>query len=105
MTEHAMAKDMLEQQMTQLRTSLQSQGIQVERIEVTQSSSLGSEMYHDDGRQQGNNSQDQRRSREREEQTEDAITTASLQEELRNWRSENEEGNDFKEARLLLKLN
>lgn len=95
MTEHAMAKDMLEQQMTQLRTSLQSQGIQVERIEVTQSSSLGSEMYHDDGRQQGNNSQDQRRSREREEQTEDAITTASLQEELRNWRSENEEGNDF----------
>ncbi|WP_336779629.1 flagellar hook-length control protein FliK [Paenibacillus illinoisensis] len=95
MTEHAMAKDMLEQQMTQLRTSLQSQGIQVERIEVTQSSSLGSEMYHDDGRQQGNNSQDQRRSREREEQTDDAITTANLQEELRNWRSENEEGNDF----------
>ncbi|MEO2204064.1 flagellar hook-length control protein FliK [Paenibacillus pabuli] len=95
MTEHAMAKDMLEQQMTQLRTSLQSQGIQVERIEVTQSSSLGSEMYHDGGRQQGNNSQDQRRSREREEQTDDAIIAANLQEELRNWRSENEDGNDF----------
>ncbi|MGF9695564.1 flagellar hook-length control protein FliK [Paenibacillus sp. MABNR03] len=95
MTEHTMAKDMLEQQMTQLRASLQSQGIQVERIEVTQSSSLGSEMYHDGGRQQGNNSQDQRRSREREEQSDDAITTANLQEELRNWRSESEEGNDF----------
>ena len=64
MTEHVMAKDMLEQQMMQLRSSLQSQGIQVERLEVTQNSSLGSEMYQDGGRQQGQ-SQQQRRSRER----------------------------------------
>lgn len=94
MTEHTMAKDMLEQQMMQLRSSLQAQGIQVERLEVTQNSSLGSQMYQDGGRQPGSNSQQQRRSREREEQSDDAVTTATLQEELRNWRSEHEEGND-----------
>lgn len=94
MTEHSMAKDMLEQQMMQLRSSLQAQGIQVERLEVTQNSSLGSQMYQDGGRQPGSNSQQQRRSREREEQSDDAVTTATLQEELRNWRSEHEEGND-----------
>ncbi|SLJ97734.1 MULTISPECIES: flagellar hook-length control protein FliK [unclassified Paenibacillus] len=96
MTEHTMAKDMLEQQMVQLRSSLQAQGIQVERLEVTQNSSLGSQMYQDGGRQPGSNSQQQRRSREREEQSDDAVTTATLQEELRNWRSEHEEGNDLR---------
>ncbi|PIH61258.1 flagellar hook-length control protein FliK [Paenibacillus sp. LK1] len=96
MTEHTMAKDMLEQQMIQLRSSLQAQGIQVERLEVTQNSSLGSQMYQDGGRQPGSNSQQQRRSREREEQSDDAVTTATLQEELRNWRSEHEEGNDLR---------
>jgi flagellar hook-length control protein FliK len=96
MTEHTMAKDMLEQQMMQLRSSLQAQGIQVERLEVTQNSSLGSQMYQDGGRQPGSNSQQQRRSREREEQSDDAVTTATLQEELRNWRSEHEEGNDLR---------
>ncbi|QOS78345.1 flagellar hook-length control protein FliK [Paenibacillus sp. JNUCC31] len=95
MTEHSMAKDMLEQQMMQLRSSLQAQGIQVERLEVTQNSSLGSQMYQDGGRQPGSNSQQQRRSREREEQSDDAVSTASLQEELRNWRSEHEDGTDL----------
>ncbi|KAA8784632.1 flagellar hook-length control protein FliK [Paenibacillus sp. 4624] len=95
MTEHVMAKDMLEQQMMQLRSSLQSQGIQVERLEVTQNSSLGSEMYQDGGRQQGNQSQQQRRSRERGEHTDEAVTSAGLQEELRNWRSEQVEGNEI----------
>ncbi|MBU5350955.1 flagellar hook-length control protein FliK [Paenibacillus barcinonensis] len=96
MTEHVMAKDMLEQQMMQLRSSLQSQGIQVERLEVTQNSSLGSEMYQDGGRQQGSQSQQQRRSRERGEQNDEAVTAASLQEELRNWRSEQVEDSDIK---------
>ncbi|MCM3131983.1 flagellar hook-length control protein FliK [Paenibacillus polysaccharolyticus] len=94
-TEHVMAKDMLEQQMMQLRSSLQSQGIQVERLEVTQNSSFGSEMYQDGGRQQGNQSQQQRRSRERGEHTDEAVTAAGLQEELRNWRSEQVEGNEI----------
>lgn len=95
MTEHAMAKDMIEQQMSQLRTSLVAQGIQVERIEVTQNSSVGSQMYQDGGRQPGGNSREQRRSREREEQTDDSITVANLQEELRNWRSEHAEESDL----------
>lgn len=95
MTEHVMAKDMLEQQMMQLRSSLQSQGIQVERLEVTQNSSLGSEMYQDGGRQQGNQSQQQKRSRERGEHTDEAVTAAGLQEELRNWRSEQVEGSEI----------
>jgi flagellar hook-length control protein FliK len=95
MTEHVMAKDMLEQQMMQLRSSLQSQGIQVERLEVTQNSSLGSEMYQDGGRQQGNQSQQQRRSRERGEHTDEAVTAAGLQEELRSWRSEQVEGGEM----------
>ncbi|WP_339277458.1 flagellar hook-length control protein FliK [Paenibacillus sp. FSL W8-0426] len=95
MTEHAMAKDMIEQQMSQLRTSLAAQGIQVERIEVTQNSSVGSQMYQDGGRQPGGNSREQRRSREREEQTDDSITVANLQEELRNWRSEHAEESDL----------
>ncbi|WP_145046302.1 flagellar hook-length control protein FliK [Paenibacillus xylanexedens] len=96
MTEHTMAKDMLEQQMMQLRSSLQAQGIQVERLEVTQNSSLGSQMYQDGGRQPGSNSQQQRRSREREEQSDDAVTAAGIQEELRNWRSEQVEGQELK---------
>lgn len=95
MTEHTMAKDMLEQQMMQLRSSLQAQGIQVERLEVTQNSSIGSQMYQDGGRQSGSNSQQQRRSREREEQSDDAIATAGIQEELRNWRSKQVEGNEL----------
>ncbi|CAI6031666.1 hypothetical protein PAECIP112173_00660 [Paenibacillus sp. JJ-100] len=91
-TEHVMAKDMLEQQMMQLRSSLQAQGIQVERLEVTQNSALGSEMYQNGGRQQGSQSQQEQRSNERGEHTDEAMTAAELQEELRNWRSEQVEG-------------
>ncbi|WP_152392472.1 flagellar hook-length control protein FliK [Paenibacillus guangzhouensis] len=50
MTEHAAAKDMLDTQMAQLRTALQSQGLQVEKLEVTQNQNLHSQMFHD-GRQ------------------------------------------------------
>lgn len=83
-TEHAMAKDMLEQQMIQLRGTLQNQGITVERIEVTQSSSLQSQMDQN-GSQQGNGQQQDRRSRSREEATDDARLTAELGEELGEW--------------------
>lgn len=47
MTEQVIAKDLLEQQITQLRATLQAQGIQVERLEVTQNTSLSSHMYQD----------------------------------------------------------
>lgn len=54
LTEHLMAKDMLEQQMSMLRGSLQSQGIQVEKIEVSQQSSnaLNSSLFQEERRQQ-----------------------------------------------------
>ncbi|MDU5142129.1 MAG: flagellar hook-length control protein FliK [Paenibacillus dendritiformis] len=54
LTEHLMAKDMLEQQMSMLRGALQSQGIQVEKIEVSQQSSnaLNSSPFQEERRQQ-----------------------------------------------------
>lgn len=54
LTEHLMAKDMLEQQMSMLRGALQSQGIQVEKIEVSQQSSnaLNSSLFQEERRQQ-----------------------------------------------------
>ena len=83
-TEHAAAKDMLEQQMIQLRGSLQGQGLTVERLEVTQSSSLQSQMDQNSG--QANSGQQQgRRSRTREEANDDARLTAELGEELGEW--------------------
>lgn len=90
MTEHAGAKDLLEQQMTQLRTVLQAQGIQVERLEVTQNTSLSSHMYQDGGSSNGQPG-NQRRSKEREQNHEDMLTTVELQDELRTWMQEQQE--------------
>ncbi|RKP55460.1 flagellar hook-length control protein FliK [Cohnella endophytica] len=45
MTDNAMAKDMLENQMAQLKTSLSGQGLQVERLEVVQQSSSASTSF------------------------------------------------------------
>lgn len=90
MTEHAGAKDLLEQQMTQLRAVLQAQGIQVERLEVTQNTSLSSHMYQDGGSSNGQ-SGNQRKSKEREQKNEDLLTTAEIQDELRTWMQEQQE--------------
>ncbi|WP_170315088.1 flagellar hook-length control protein FliK [Saccharibacillus brassicae] len=83
-TEHAAAKDMLEQQMVQLRGSLQGQGLTVERLEVTQSSSLQSQMDQNGG-QASSRQQQEKRSRAREEANDDAILAAELGEELGEW--------------------
>lgn len=90
MTEHAGAKDLLEQQMTQLRAVLQAQGIQVERLEVTQNTSLSSHMYQDGGSSNGQPG-NQRRSKEREQNNEDLLTTVEIQDELRAWMQEQQE--------------
>ncbi|ADO56066.1 flagellar hook-length control protein FliK [Paenibacillus polymyxa] len=87
MTEHSGAKDLLEQQMSQLRTSLQSQGIQVDKVEVTHNESLSSHMYQD-GRGSGANQQQQSNQRSKargREESEDAVKVAEMTEELRNW--------------------
>jgi flagellar hook-length control protein FliK len=47
-----MGKDVLESQLSQLRLALQNQGIQVEKLEVTQSSSLQSGMFQEQRHQQ-----------------------------------------------------
>ncbi|MDO7905830.1 flagellar hook-length control protein FliK [Paenibacillus sp. JX-17] len=89
MTDNHGAKELIEQQMAQLRASLQSQGIQVEKVEVTSNASLSSHMYQD-GRNSGSGQQQQsdKRSRSREEMIEDSLTVAELGEELRSWNAE-----------------
>ncbi|WEK56187.1 MAG: flagellar hook-length control protein FliK [Candidatus Cohnella colombiensis] len=53
MTNNPMAKELLDNQMAQLRTSLQSQGLQVERLEVVQqTASTNTSFLHQDQRQQ-----------------------------------------------------
>lgn len=48
----ALGKEMIEGQLSQLRSNLQIQGLQVERLEVTQSPSLQSGMFQGDRQQQ-----------------------------------------------------
>jgi flagellar hook-length control protein FliK len=47
-----LGKEMLEGQLSQLKQSLQGQGLQVERLEVTQNSSLQSSLFQDQRQQQ-----------------------------------------------------
>lgn len=93
LTQHAGTKDMLEQQMSQLRLALQSQGLQVERLEVSQnSSSPQSQWTGQQGQQAGAGSQQQgRRSRERQEESGDAVLAAELGGEWKDWVSAQQE--------------
>ncbi|WP_284639045.1 flagellar hook-length control protein FliK [Paenibacillus silviterrae] len=50
--DNAAGKEMLENQMAQLRSSLQNQGIQIEKIEVSQSQSFQSGMFQEQRQQQ-----------------------------------------------------
>ncbi|UQZ32115.1 hypothetical protein C2I18_00235 [Paenibacillus sp. PK3_47] len=91
MTEHSGAKDMLEQQMNQLRAALQSQGLQVERLEVSQSNPSNPSQW---GGQQGQGTpngggQQGRRSKERSEDNGDALLAAELNGEWKDWVAEN----------------
>ncbi|MHA6529255.1 flagellar hook-length control protein FliK [Paenibacillus sp. BAC0078] len=87
LTEHAGAKDMLEQQMNQLRSALQSQGLQVEKLEVTQNNTpLQSQFNGQQGRGSGFGGQQQeRRSKERSEENSDAVVAAELNGEWKEW--------------------
>lgn len=87
LTEHAGAKDMLEQQMNQLRSALQSQGLQVEKLEVTQNNTpLQSQFTGQQGRGSGFGGQQQeRRSKERSEENSDAVLAAELNGEWKEW--------------------
>lgn len=93
LTQHAGTRDLLEQQMSQLRLALQSQGLQVERLEVSQnSSSPQSQWTGQQGQQAGTGSQHQgRRSRERQEESGDAVLAAELGGEWKDWVSAQQE--------------
>ncbi len=98
-TEHAFAKESLESQMAQLRTALQSQGLQVGKLEVTQNASLSSHMYQD-GRQQGNGTNQQQQHGKRRETVleEELIGIHDLNDEWNEWISgirERETGSSF----------
>ncbi|MFE4709707.1 flagellar hook-length control protein FliK [Paenibacillus sp. NPDC056722] len=87
MTEHAATKDMLEQQMTQLRAALQSQGLQVEKLEVTQNNTPLHSQFGQEGRQPGSGGQQSgnNRSKQRSEDSGDAVLAAELSGEWRDW--------------------
>ncbi|WP_440960194.1 flagellar hook-length control protein FliK [Paenibacillus nitricinens] len=101
MTEHSGAKDMLEQQMNQLRVALQSQGLQVEKLEVTQNNTPLNSQWGQEGRQPGSGSGQQgRRSKESREEANDAILAAELNGEWKDWVSnagqeEDNQGSSF----------
>lgn len=87
-TEHAFAKESLEAQLAQLRTALQSQGLQVGKLEVTQNASLSSHMYQD-GRQQGSGTNQQQNGKRREMMLEEELVgIQDLNEEWNEWISE-----------------
>ncbi|OKP83787.1 hypothetical protein A3848_26275 [Paenibacillus sp. P32E] len=88
LTQHTGAKDMLEQQMSQLRSALQSQGLQVEKLEVTQNNTPLQSQYN--GSQQGRGTgsggqQQEKRSKERTEEIGDAVLAAELNSEWNEW--------------------
>lgn len=88
MTEHAFAKESLEQQMSQLRSALQSQGLQVNKLEVTQNTALSSHMYHDRQQSGSGAGQQQQSERRRTPVEEDALVTHDLNEEWNAWIAE-----------------
>ncbi|MNI82431.1 hypothetical protein D3C73_1391420 [compost metagenome] len=74
--------------MSQLRAALQSQGLQVEKLEVTQNTSSPQSQLFQEGRQSNSGGQNsERRSKERNVQSEDAILAAELDGELKEWRA------------------
>lgn len=98
MTERSGAKELLEQQMSQLRIALQSQGLQVEKLEVTQNQSLESHMYQDGRQSNAGQQQSNQRAKERDGQSDDSLVVAELTEEWNDWLSERvdpDKGNSF----------
>lgn len=87
-TEHRGARDLLEQQISHLRASLHSQGIQVNKVEVTHNESLSSHLYQQD-QGAGTRQQQERRFRARsKEENADTLKAADIVEELRIWTGE-----------------
>lgn len=101
MTRTSEARELIDQQMAQLRAALTAQGLQVEKIEVSQSSSSSTAYLYQDGRQPGSGQQQsQHRSKEKEGTNDDAVIAADLTEEWNDWLAsvqaeEDEQGGTF----------
>ncbi|OPA77597.1 hypothetical protein BVG16_14215 [Paenibacillus selenitireducens] len=80
MTEHAQAKDMLDNQMVQLRAALQSQGLQVDKLEVTQNQNLHSQMYHEQRQPNGGQRQGEQQNKNRITGKEDQTNSGMISE-------------------------
>lgn len=97
-TESAMAKEVLEQNLAVLRTNLQQAGVIVERLSVTQQQPAA-EMagMNQDGRQQQSSSREQRKDPSEQRQTghEDWLDLAALGEELEEIKLAALYGNSF----------
>jgi flagellar hook-length control protein FliK len=61
MADNSLGKEMLESQLSQLRTTLQNQGIQVERLEVSQNQAFQSGMFQDQRQQHSQQSNKQQK--------------------------------------------
>ncbi len=101
LTQNSTTKDMLDQQMSQLRTALQSQGLQVEKLEVTQNNTPLQSQFGQESRQPGSGGQqtDSRAKKSRGD-SEDAIHAAELNSEWKEWtanavQSERNQGETF----------
>lgn len=91
MTRSTDAKELIDQQMAQLRSALIAQGLQIEKIEVTQSSQPSNANLYQDGRQPGSGQQQsQHRSKEKDRPSDDAVLAANLTEELNDWIAEHQ---------------
>ncbi|MFD1774375.1 flagellar hook-length control protein FliK [Paenibacillus rhizophilus] len=86
LAEHSGARDLLENQMSQLRAALQSQGLQVEKLEVSQNNTPLQSQLFQEGRHSGAGSQgSDRRSKERKDSSDDAVLAAELDGEWKDW--------------------
>ncbi|OIB02631.1 flagellar hook-length control protein [Paenibacillus sp. LC231] len=91
MTRSTDAKELIDQQMAQLRSALIAQGLQIEKIEVTQSSQPSNANLYQDGRQPGSGQQQsQHRSKEKDRPSDDVVLAANLTEELNDWIAEHQ---------------
>ncbi|WP_433940612.1 flagellar hook-length control protein FliK [Paenibacillus lautus] len=99
MTRSTDAKELIDQQMAQLRSALLAQGLQVEKIEVTQSSQPSNANLYQDGRQPGSGQQQpQHRSKEKDRPSDDAVLAANLTEELNDWIAEHQADDETLQA-------
>lgn len=99
MTRSTDAKELIDQQMAQLRSALQAQGLQIEKIEVTQSSQPSNANLYQDGRQPGSGQQQpQHRSKEKDRPSDDAVLAANLTEELNDWIAEHQADDELVQA-------